>query len=270
MPERDLRVVRDAGELEEPTRLRDPDRPGARAQRPDSVVEPMRNQVVLRDLVVDQEPFWRQYDLIQPHLILDPRQPMPEGKENPDDAPRRSNGSRRRRGASPAPPVIPRAPRSRPTLDFPGPMALAKLYRFVVDPRDAGDTRTASSRIQPGGSGPACDATSAPRRARRTSRPSERIRDLKEMAIAVQGGTEHGSRHAIGFKDNIRERGPLNEGEVDPADVGSSGGCSDSSGRGSGSTGKKPEILRAPHRIEGLDEVRKIYEALDRKEGDTS
>ena len=26
---------------------------------------------------------------------------------------------------------------------------------------------------------------------------------------------------------------------------------------------KKPEILKAPHRIEGLDEVEKIYEALD-------
>ena len=45
------------------------------------VVEPMRNQPVLRDLVVDQSPFWRQYQRIEPHLILDPRRPMPEGKE---------------------------------------------------------------------------------------------------------------------------------------------------------------------------------------------
>jgi succinate dehydrogenase/fumarate reductase iron-sulfur protein len=47
------------------------------------VIEPMRNQPVLRDLVVDQGPFWDNYGKIQPHLILDPRHPMPEGKENP-------------------------------------------------------------------------------------------------------------------------------------------------------------------------------------------
>ncbi|HYB79900.1 MAG TPA: 2Fe-2S iron-sulfur cluster-binding protein, partial [Thermoplasmata archaeon] len=34
------------------------------------VVEPMRNQPVLRDLVVDQSPFWRQYQKIEPHLKL--------------------------------------------------------------------------------------------------------------------------------------------------------------------------------------------------------
>ena len=44
------------------------------------VVEPMRNQPVLRDLVVDQTPFWTQYDRIEPHLKLDPARPMPEGQ----------------------------------------------------------------------------------------------------------------------------------------------------------------------------------------------
>jgi succinate dehydrogenase/fumarate reductase-like Fe-S protein len=30
------------------------------------VIEPMRNQPVLRDLVVDQAPFWRHYNGIRP------------------------------------------------------------------------------------------------------------------------------------------------------------------------------------------------------------
>src|SRR5580658_6280936 len=35
------------------------------------VIEPMRNQPVVRDLVVDQTKFWQNYGKIEPHLILD-------------------------------------------------------------------------------------------------------------------------------------------------------------------------------------------------------
>jgi len=82
------------------------------------------------------------------------------------------------------------------------------------------------------------------------------------MAIAAQGGTEHGSKHAIGFKDNIRERGLINESKLVRQTSGLLGLAGQAT-QGLRMIRKKPEILKSPHRIDGLDEVEKIYQALD-------
>ena len=224
------------------------------------VVEPMGNQPVVRDLVVDQAPFWRQYDRIEPHLKLDPRHPMPEGKPNPmtpaeverfHDTPRCIACA----ACFSACPAVEADPA------FPGPMALAKLYRFVVDPRDAAH-QDRLVRIQTEGLWLCLRCHLCTEACPKDVRPSERIRDLKEMAIAAQGATEHGSRHAVGFKENIRSSGTLNEMKLVRQTSGI-GGMLAQLPHGLAIWRKKPEIARRPHPIEGHEELEKIYEALD-------
>jgi succinate dehydrogenase / fumarate reductase, iron-sulfur subunit len=224
------------------------------------VVDPMANQPVLKDLVVDQGPFWREYQRIEPHLKVDPRHPMPEGKPNPmtpeqverfHDTPRCIACA----ACYSACPAVAEDPA------FPGPMALAKLYRFVVDPRDAA-SQDRLVRIQTEGLWLCLRCHLCTEACPKDVRPSERIRDLKEMAIAAQGATERGSRHAVGFERNLRDRGLLQESKLVRQTFGTLGMLPQLP-HGLTIWRKKPEVAHRPRRIEGHDELERIYEALD-------
>ena len=224
------------------------------------VVEPMRNQAVLRDLVVDQTPFWRHYSEVEPYLKLDPAHPMPEGKPTsmtPAQVDRFLETPRCIACAA----CYSACPAVEADAGFPGPMALAKLYRFAVDPRDAAH-QDRLLRIQPNGLWLCLRCHLCTDACPKNVRPSERIRDLKEMAIAVQGATEQGSRHAVGFKESIRRAGVLNEMQLTRRTYGLFGLLGQLR-QGFRIMRKKPEVIRRPHPIEGVEEVEKIYEALD-------
>jgi succinate dehydrogenase / fumarate reductase iron-sulfur subunit len=224
------------------------------------VLDPMRNQPVLRDLVVDQTPFWTNYRKIEPHLVRDPTHPMPEGRPNPmteaqvhrfHDTPR----------CIACAACYSACPAVEADAQFPGPMALAKLYRFVVDPRDD-RAKERLLRIQPNGLWLCLRCHLCTEACPKNVRPSERIRDLKELAVQVQGATEGGSRHAIGFKENVREAGILNEMKLvrqslTPPEMLKLLPFAPRMAR------KKPETFRKPKPIEGRDEVERLYRLLD-------
>jgi succinate dehydrogenase / fumarate reductase, iron-sulfur subunit len=224
------------------------------------VVEPMRNQSVLRDLVVDQTPFWRHYNEVEPYLKLDPARPMPEGKPTsmtPAEVDRFMETPRCIACAA----CYSACPAVEADAGFPGPMALAKLYRFAVDPRDTAH-QDRLLRIQPNGLWLCLRCHLCTDACPKDVRPSERIRDLKEMAIAAQGATEQGSRHAVGFKESIRRAGVLNEMQLTRRTYGLFGLLGQLR-QGLRIMRKKPEIIRRPHPIEGVEELERIYEALD-------
>ncbi|HZY70839.1 MAG TPA: succinate dehydrogenase/fumarate reductase iron-sulfur subunit [Thermoplasmata archaeon] len=227
------------------------------------VIDPMRNLPVVRDLVVGMDRFWGNYKKLEPHLIPDPNHPMPEGVTNPMTPAEVARFEETPRciacGA-----CYSACPAVEADPEFPGPMALAKLYRFVVDPRD-GATRERLLSIQTNGLWLCLRCHLCSEACPKDVAPSERIRDLKEMAVAVQGATEHGSKHALGFKENIRERGTLNEGRLvrqtysPPELLGIAG-------QAIRLIRKKPEILRKPPPIDGKDEIDELYRILDEGE----
>jgi succinate dehydrogenase / fumarate reductase, iron-sulfur subunit len=224
------------------------------------VVDPMRNLPVLRDLVVEMNRFWGNYKKLEPHLIEDPDRPMPVGQATAMTPAQVAEFKETPRciacGACySACPMVEADPA------FPGPMALAKLYRFVVDPRD-GATHERLAQIQPNGLWLCLRCHLCTEACPKDVRPSERIMDLKELALAQQGATENGSRHALGFKENIREGGLLHESRLVRQTYGLTGMLAQAP-YGLRVRRKKPEILQSPKPIEGVDEVHRLYELLD-------
>ena len=87
---------------------------------------------VIKDLVVDMEPFWRNYEKVKPYLINDGPPPEKERLQSPED----------RKGIQEMADCILCAachsacPSGIANEDYLGPAALTKAYRFVADSRD--------------------------------------------------------------------------------------------------------------------------------------
>ena len=95
-------------------------------------VSPLPHLAVIKDLVVDMEPFWRNYERIKPYLINDDPPPEKERLQSPED---------RKRIQEMADCILCAAchsscPSGIVNENYLGPAALTKAYRFIADTRD--------------------------------------------------------------------------------------------------------------------------------------
>ncbi len=97
------------------------------------ILEPLPNMEIQKDLVVDMEPFWEALDRIRPYVIGDGKPPEKEFPIEDEDMTKIERYTHCILCACcySACPVVSRDGR------YLGPIALAKLYRFIRDPRDA-------------------------------------------------------------------------------------------------------------------------------------
>lgn len=97
------------------------------------VLEPLPNFEIIKDLVVDMQPFWDMYDKVQPYLIRETPDPEKEIYQSDHDRQQIDQYVNCILCAScyGACPVL-----SNENSEYAGPAAMAKLQRFVADSRD--------------------------------------------------------------------------------------------------------------------------------------
>ena len=220
-------------------------------------IEPIGNMPVVKDLVVNFHPFWDEIEKTMPWL--EPKQPDGERenvvtKEEANEIDESTNCIMC--GSCFGDCTI------RETDDnFMGPAALAKGWRFVGDVRDSMRQERLEMLSED------CNAWDCTRcnlcidRCPKDVRPLDQIVRIREEAIKAGISDNKGARHAMAFKSDIKSHGKLNETTMPLKTVGVLR-----------SLGMIPMALRMQMKgkvpfpllkdIEGIDDVKKIYEIM--------
>ncbi|MBV9172852.1 MAG: succinate dehydrogenase iron-sulfur subunit [Chloroflexi bacterium] len=97
-------------------------------------IEPMLGFTVIKDLVVDLEPFFEKYRSIAPYLVNDDPPPEGERLQSPEERARYDDGTKCILCAA----CTTSCPPFWANKDFVGPAAIVNAHRFIFDSRDHG------------------------------------------------------------------------------------------------------------------------------------
>ena len=95
-------------------------------------IEPMMGFQVVRDLVVDMEPFFEKYKAVKPYLINESPAPVAERRQSPEERSRYDDSTKCILCAA----CTTACPPFWTNPDFVGPAALVNAHRFIFDSRD--------------------------------------------------------------------------------------------------------------------------------------
>ena len=158
-------------------------------------VDPAGNLPVVKDLVVDMEPFWSKVREIKPFL-------QTKGPEPQDEyiAPQQAMLDL----VKPVGCIMCGACVSDCTVlevdkNFLGPAALAKAYRFVADPRDNADNQRLSTLNEYGGAWDCTRCFQCVTACPKGVAPMDRIMELREHIMDADMPSTVGSRHVESF-----------------------------------------------------------------------
>ncbi len=170
-------------------------------------VEPAGNLPVVKDLVVDMEPFWSKVRDIQPWM--QPQGPEPEQEYVvPNEAMQHLTGVM---GCIMCGACVSDCTVLEVDKSFLGPAALAKAYRFVADPRDDADQSRFTLYNEPGGMWDCTRCFECVQVCPKGVAPMDRIMGIRERAMEAGFTKSYGARHAEAFTDLVGHSGRLDE-----------------------------------------------------------
>lgn len=180
------------------------------------VIEPMGNMPVIKDLVVDMDPFWAQVDQITPWL-----QPVGPKPEREFLAPHQHMMDLAKTmscifcGA-----CVSDCPVIEVDKTFIGPAALAMADRFTADPREGKKQERLAALSQPGGIWDCTRCNMCVEVCPKDIRPMDHIMQLRNLTVEAGITKSTGARHGSAFAGSVRRLGRLDEVTLLPSSVG--------------------------------------------------
>ena len=169
-------------------------------------VEPMGNQRVVKDLVIDLQLFWGKVRAVEPYLQPD---------QEPEEEFIASNESMLNlltpMGCIMCGACVSDCTALEVDSNFLGPAALAKSYRFVADPRDDQSKQRLSTLNEYGGVWDCTRCYMCVEVCPKGVAPMDRIMELRESVMASGAPSTPGARHVDSFVRSVARTGWLDE-----------------------------------------------------------
>jgi succinate dehydrogenase / fumarate reductase iron-sulfur subunit len=228
-----------------------------------ATISPMGNLPVIKDLVVDMDPFWEKFRAVKPYLDQgDGDVPVKEWRVQQAELDRIMKEALCIQCGC----CVSECQSMEADPDFLGPAALAKAARFVGDVRDRGGKQRLELYNGPHGVWDCTRCYFCQERCPKGVDPRDAI--AKVGAAIYQEGmhSDKGARHAKVFVKSTHQTGYLLETNLVPETVGAVNAIKDIPfALQLVRVGKVPNPLK-PHKAKKLDEVRKLHTLIETQE----
>jgi len=180
------------------------------------LVEPMGNQKIIRDLIVEMDNFWAKLKSIDPFLQPKSAPPKREYICTDESMLHLSHVTEC---------ILCGSCYSDCTIlevdkTFLGPAALAKVYRFVADPRDGKHESRLAKVSEKTGMWDCTHCFKCVEACPKLTRPLGRILALRKIAMEKGMTNNNGARHCAAIVESVEHSGTLNEVSVMPKSFG--------------------------------------------------
>ncbi|MBI4318420.1 MAG: succinate dehydrogenase iron-sulfur subunit [Chloroflexi bacterium] len=225
------------------------------------LVEPLQRMRVIKDLVVDMDPFWRALEAVQPWLIPNANEPEPERERLV--YPEQMHDTMREALCILCGACYSDCNVIELELGFLGPAALARGHRFVADPRDAATDERLRNLSQPHGLWECCRCFFCTQVCPKGVDPRESIRQIGHAAYERGVRSDQGVKHAQCFIDSVRASGRLNEATLPMKTKGLEVLGLTPMAVAMVLRGKMPFPIQKP--VPDIQEIRRIFELTEKK-----
>jgi succinate dehydrogenase / fumarate reductase iron-sulfur subunit len=228
------------------------------------VISAMGNLPVIKDLVVDMDPFWSKFKAMKPYLQPGYSQPE-DGKEHRISQ-ERMNVIHKESLCINCGCCVSECNAMESDPEFLGPQALAKGMRFVGDPRDAAKAQRLDEYSSEHGIWECTRCYFCNERCPKGVDPRDAIAKLGAEAMREGIDDDMGAKHADWFVTSAKTTGWLRETELVPKTQGIVSSIKEMKfAMGLMKHGKVP-IPIPPHVAEGVKESRALYDIVKRQD----